>query len=123
VKVERLIVVEQVKGPMETMGSFELSGRVAILGRSCPREVAAAAEVLEEGAAEADWALDEACRAATLEVPRCEEEGDEDKVGAAAGIREERVAEEKERVAVDAGIAFGIEIGMATGQKLHTWRP
>lgn len=67
--------------------------------------------------------LDEACRAATLEVPRCEEEDGEDMVGAAADIRGERVAEEKERVAVDVGITFRTEVGMATGQKLHTWRP
>lgn len=51
-----MIVVEQVKGPIATMGSFELSGRVTILGRSCPREVAAIAEALEleEVAADAE---------------------------------------------------------------------
>jgi hypothetical protein len=42
-KVERLTVVVQTKGPMETRGSFDVFGRTAMLeGSDCPREVSTA---------------------------------------------------------------------------------
>lgn len=116
------MVVEQMKGPIEITGSFELSGRIATVGRSCPKEIAPFAEAvgLEEVAVEVEWVSDEACRATCLELPG---EDEVDEVGAAADTRGERVLEEKDRVAVDAGIALEIELGMATGHKLHTCRP
>ena len=47
----------------------------------------------------------------------------EDDVGTAAGVKVERLLDGKLSVTVEEGIVFGIEVGIATGQKLHTRLP
>ena len=52
-----------------------------------------------------------------------EDENDENAKGAAPYITAEEEVELKDKVAVAAGAALGIEVGMATGQKLQTCLP
>jgi hypothetical protein len=51
VRIDRLIVVVQTQGPIETNGSLLLSGMIEMGGKSCPREEAAAVEDVKLAAA------------------------------------------------------------------------
>jgi hypothetical protein len=134
VNTDRLIVVVQVYGPIDTNGAFGASGKTATVGRVVPRVLANGPdkeEVVDE-ADELEAVTEDACLAFTptteLEVEADRkvvgDEDAEDDVGSASGVRAPRELEERLTVVVEEGIALlYIEVGMATGQNDHTLRP
>jgi hypothetical protein len=104
---------------IHTKGSSGVSGRTAIVGRMFPREVA---EELDKPVLEVDKEpeidLELTCRGFKVG-----EEEDEELEGLVSENEGRSVLEEKVGVIVDDGIAFGMEIGIATGQKDQTLRP
>jgi len=97
-----------------TNGSFGVSGRTAIVGRTFPREVAV---VLEESELETDNELETdkelTCRAFKLgeEEKDCESDAKDVEVLVKLGV------------IVDEGAAFWIDVGIATGQNDQTLLP
>lgn len=106
---ERLIVVEQVNDPIAITGSFGLSGRIETLGSSVPSEDANVVGVVVE----AERMPVDIWRALTAEATSADEDWDSE-------LAEETAVELNKRVAVDPGFAFGMKVGIVTGQKLQT---
>jgi hypothetical protein len=96
-----------------------VSGRTAIVGRISPREVAEALDrLVVEGGNTSETDSELTCRGSKAGDEECE-----DIDGAASEVNGGRELEEKLRVAVDDGMVFGIEAGIATGQNDHTLLP
>jgi len=114
------MVVVHTYGPIVTRGSLEVSGRMAMLGRTRPREVASV-ELDEpvEIADELESRLEEACLAVIWEEEEMPDAKKEE-VGAAAEVNGLRVPELKDSIEVEEGAAFGTVVGIAAGQKLQT---
>ena len=102
----------QKKGPIATRGSLELSGRIAIVGRVCPSELADILDNtgVEDILNELDLASEVACLAFK---PVAEVEFIVTVVAAAPS----RVPTELEEKFV---VVLSNEVGMATGQNDHT---
>ena len=111
-KVDKLMVVVQIYGPIETSGRFGSLGRTSMVGRTAPR-------VVSDGAADD---VDEAGRAEVLEeleaVP--DDCGDIDTVvGVEFGVDEEKL----NMIVEDGSTLLRIALGIETGQKLQTFLP
>jgi len=114
------MVVVHRYGPIVTRGWLEVSGRMAMLGRTRPREVASVElEEPVEIVDELESGPEEACLAVIWE----EEENldaEKEEVGAAAEVNGLRVAELKDPVEVEEDTVFGTVVDIAAGQKLQT---
>lgn len=120
-KVERLIVVVQTKGPMDTKGSLDVLGKIAIEGKISPKEEAEVLDNCEVGVAtELEAVSDVACRALTLPALK---DDVTPIVGSAAEVKAARELEEKLNVVVEDGTVSGMEAGISTGQKDQTFLP
>lgn len=103
---------------VHTKGSSGVSGRTAIVGRTFPKEVTAVRIDSElELVNELVIDLELTCRGFKFW-------GEDEEIDAVVSdVNEERVFEVKLRVAVAEGAAFGIEIGILTGQNDQTPLP
>jgi hypothetical protein len=100
---------------VHTKGLSGVSGRTAIVGRTFPKEVAVVrvnSELELVNGPVVDLEL--TCRGFKFW-------GEDEEIDAVVSdVNEERVSEVKLRVVVDEGIAFGIEVGILTGQSDQT---
>ena len=102
---------------MDIRGSLLLLGRTAIVGRVSPREVAGPLDTLVVAGLEIVSEL--TCLPIRPDA-EADEEGAELKVEVELAFEAARELEAMAGVVVDEGVAFGSEVGTATGQNDQT---
>jgi hypothetical protein len=114
VNVDKLIVVVQINGPIESNGSLGVFGKTATVGSVSPRDVSVVINWIE--------LVDAVDKDKPDANVTCLATGPEevDDVVVVLEVRAEGMLDEKLSVVVDEGTAFGIDDGIETGQKLHT---